>query len=75
MARRARAKPARSKGRRGKSAEAPEFEVTEGGEGASPKAPMGIETGLVVVTFAALVVALVLVESELAANYGGMWPF
>ena len=70
-------KPAKAKkGKKGKKAapvESEDLEVTaEGVETAS--AGPSLESGLVLVTFIALIVALVLIEMEMSSSYGSTWP-
>jgi hypothetical protein len=60
------AKAPRGKGRAKKGAG---FEVEESGDAAAGQAA-GIESGLVVVTFVALIVALLLSQIELADSFG-----
>jgi hypothetical protein len=57
----------KSAGRGKKAALALDVETEDGGEAA---APAGLENGLVLVTFLALVVALVLSQIELSSSYG-----
>jgi hypothetical protein len=52
---------------RGKAAPALDVETEDGAEAA---APAGLENGLVLVTFIALAVALVLSQIELSSSYG-----
>jgi len=66
MAKRGKSKPAGGRGGR-KPAAAIETENAGDGEAA---APMGIENALVIVTFIALLVGLVLSQIELSASFG-----
>jgi hypothetical protein len=61
--------------RKARGAEAPtgELEVEDVSE-AAPKPPAGIESWLVLITFAALVAAFVLINLKLRANFGAGWP-
>ncbi len=50
------------------------FEVTEDSGDVAAKQALGIESGLIIVTFIALALALVLIELELSASFGEFWP-
>ena len=75
MAKKSRKSPARGSKAKAKDTgfeveDQEEVEAVEGGASAA-----GIETGLVFVTFVALIVGFVLAQIDLSSNYGEGWIF
>jgi hypothetical protein len=64
------AKPKRAKGRRGGD----DFEVTDQAD-ARAGSGWSLESGLVLVTFLALIVSFALIQIEMSGAYGTTWPF
>lgn len=68
-------KPAKAKkGKKAAAVESEDLEVTAEGVEPASGGP-SLESGLVLVTFIALLVALVLIEMEMSSSYGATWPF
>ncbi len=66
-------KPSKGKGRKAAPVESEDLDVTADGVESAGTAHT-IESGLVLVTFVALIVALVLIEMEMSSSYGSTWP-
>jgi hypothetical protein len=64
------AKTKKSRGRRGGG---DEFEVTD--QGSAKANSWNLESGLVLVTFLALLVSFALIQIELSGSFGSTWPF
>ena len=70
------AKPAKTKKvkARGKGKRGDDFEVTDQAE-ARAGTGWTLESGLVLVTFLALIVSFALIQIEMSGSYGSTWPF